>query len=237
MKLKRIPMRLFCALPLLAMQPVWALSLGPSTNINVKGKIEPRSCAVQLMGSNPISFGNISSDNIKDESKGTDLGNTAAVPFKITCNAPTQVGISFSDNRSNSVVKSLTVVDPLTGEKVDSDVTYYGLGTSGEKNIGSYVVSLDGAKVAENAATVASVNAQTLTVAMDPADGVLITPNSYSLYRMVFTWFTSDHNAPAQGDSFSGTLKVRATVNKKSELDFSSGVELDGNATMTVYYL
>jgi type 1 fimbria pilin len=224
-----------CALTLLSTQSVRAEAVGPAVDLAVKGTIVPSSCQVQMTATDDFEFGNIPLENIKDVAEGTDLGEVASIPLQITCTAETQVAINVKDNRFDSRVDNLKVYNPNTGQPLSklADRDHFGLGLSRGKKIGTYVLGLKNAKVNNEPALVGFYIGEDVQA----RESVLLINDSMEEYYMPITWAKQDSSKPAKGTSFTGDINVRATVNKKSELNLASGVELDGSATLTVYYL
>ena len=228
------------ALTLLCAQPVWAAKKGPSVNMKVLGFIKPASCSVLLGDGGTFDYGKISADIIKEDAKGTDLGPTSTeILLKIDCGSTeTQVGVDLTDDRSSSRVDGLSVYEPYTQKPYTSNETMFSLGASNSKNIGAYIASITAGAVDELSSYLGYVNLTSFEVTYASNQPRTLLANNSSTYNKITTWVAPEATStPAASKLFTANLKVRATVNKASALDLSSGVQLDGRATLTVYYL
>ncbi|MCU1740357.1 MULTISPECIES: DUF1120 domain-containing protein [unclassified Pseudomonas] len=203
-------------------------ALGGNANaadLLVKGTIVPASCTLSLHNGGVVDFGKI---------RAADLGLNAytalqprGVPFAVNCDGGTRVGVKALDNRSSSKIPG--ILQSALGPDY-SDVYNYGLGTTaGGQRIGGYALS-----VTDSVADFPLVNTIVSTnngLNWNRGNGAL------GQYQNIMSWsgFLATH--PASVQRVSGTLEVKAVINKTSDLDVTQELYLDGLATLELRYL
>jgi len=226
-----------CVLTLLASQSAWAAS--SRAEFIVSGILVASACEVQLSNGGVIDYGNISANKIHDDPKGTSLGISAPIYLTINCGSTaTQVGVDLSDSKVQSRVDQLVIASPVDNRsQLYSNATNYGLGMSNGKKIGVYAVEISHGIVDGAASEFTHVKIPELSFTHAPTDYLLLSANELSTRSSLATWVMKDAKAPAIGKLFKGDIKVSATVNNKKALDLSKEIKLNGEATLTVYYL
>ncbi|NWA27229.1 DUF1120 domain-containing protein [Pseudomonas gingeri] len=196
-----------------------------AADLLVKGTIVPSSCTLSLHNGGVVDFGKI---------RAADLGLNAytalqprGVPYTVNCDGGTRVGVKALDNRSSSKVPG--ILQSALGPDY-SDVYNYGLGTTVDgRRIGGYALS-----VKDSVADFPLVNTIVSTnngLNWNRGNGAL------GQYQNILSWsgFTATH--PASVQRVSGTLEVKAVINRVSELDVTQDIYLDGLATLELRYL
>lgn len=238
MKLKTTPAMALCALALLAAQPVLAApKKGPSAVVKVLGSIVPQSCAIQVGNNGELDYGEISAEYIlADPTIGKPIGYKDTT-LTIDCGeVSSQVGVSLADNRAESRVDGLTMI-PAGGISITtSGPDAFGLGTANGKNLGAYVAGLREGTVGSADSYFGYVDMNDISKLTSISNVVALNADDFSKNRLA-TWIDPDTKQIAAGKVFNAMLAVSPTLNKGSELDLSGNVRLDGNATLTVYYL
>jgi len=230
MKLKTTHAMALCALALLGTQPAWAaVQKGPSADLRIEGAITPGSCEIILGNDGKFNYQSIPQTKIKDVAEGTYLGGKD-LTLTVQCEEVTQVGLNLTDNKHDSVVSGLTV----SGNKSNTN-DYLGLGKSHGKNIGASAIWVDRAMVDSKDSYVGYLDLTTSSIS--PEEGDWLWRDRYGVANKLLTWVQSSATTPTPGKTFTSRLRAHATINKKSELDLSDEVKLDGAATLTVYYL
>lgn len=189
-----------------------------AADLRVKGYIAPVSCSFTITNAT-IDYGSINPNSLSATAP-THLP-AKSTPYAVKCggSAKALIALKATDNRVGSSIAS-----PIP--------TYsYGLGTTAQgKKIGSYLVL-------------------TRNTVVDGKAGLPITStdNGKTWHRgsseylgpapaTLATWHTGSYG-PIPVNTVSGTLEVRPTINKTSELDLNSQVSLDGHATLELRYL
>lgn len=196
-----------------------------AADLRVTGSIAPASCSFTITNS-VIDYGNIDPDTLSFTN--TTLLASKTTPYSINCgsNVKTQVGIKAVDNRASSRINNL-LVPHFGGSYVD---TYnYGLGTNAKgQKVGGYAVHLRNS-VADGTA----VNVLTST---NNGAGWVRGGQALGLNSNIGTWHAGT-STPIHLNTLSGNLEIRAVINKTSELDLNSRINLDGQATLELRYL
>lgn len=198
-----------------------------AADLRVKGYIVPASCSFTLTNS-VIDYGRIDPNSLSP----TNYTKLAAksTPYVIRCgsHAKTKVGIKAVDNRDNTKIPNL-MVSQFGPNYIDR--YQYGLGnTAKAQKIGGYVVHLRNSVADGRAVRVMGSN----------NNGGVWVPTSTEAVGNATTDLTSWHSGnflPVLLNTVSGNLEVHAVINKTSELDLSSQINLDGQATLELRYL
>jgi len=196
-----------------------------AADLRVKGTIAPSSCSFTITNS-VIDYGTINPSSLSPTNY-TKLP-TKITPYAIRCGSTvkTRVGIKAVDNRASSRIPNLMVNQfgaPYT------DIYNYGLGsTARAQRIGGYVVHLRNSVADGQAVNVlTSINNRTSWVQGGPALGQ---------GANIAAWYVGT-NTPIQLNTLTGNLEIQAVINKTSELDMTSQITLDGQATLELRYL
>jgi hypothetical protein len=196
-----------------------------AADLRVKGTIAPSSCNFTITNS-VIDYGTINPSSLS----ATNYTKLAAktMPYTIRCasSVKTRVGIKAVDNRATSKIPNL-MTSQFGGSYTD---TYnYGLGTTERaQKIGGYVVHLRNSVADGRAVNVLTSN----------NDGVSWVQGGQALGQgaNIATWHAGT-NTPILLNTLAGNLEIQAVINKTSELNMTSQIALDGQATLELRYL
>jgi len=196
-----------------------------TTELKVTGVIRPAACTPSFTGGGTVDYGVIVPTALSATAPTVLAEKT--VPFSITCDAATKVAVLAIDNRKTSVVAGLAA-------KAKYDDTYgFGLGTSGGKKIGTYIVRLvQGSFTADGANPDLLYETVTAGTWARAGGGAFKSDGSH---RKSFS--TAGTTTPGSYKTIAGTLGVQAIIDQTANLDLSGDVPLDGSATIEVMYL
>lgn len=182
-----------------------------TAELKVTGSIVPAACTPKITGE--ANYGSLGQANLGGSSA-TGLA-TKSVPYTITCNAPTRIGMKFTDSRASSTAEPNT----------------FGLGFQGtETKIGYYTVANDPTKA------LADGNAATLLTKTGSGDWVAET-GSLSVPNTIQSFATNGVSIPVPHTIFAGSLLITSVILPLEGMDLSKEITLDGVATMEVIYL
>ncbi|WP_034185264.1 MULTISPECIES: DUF1120 domain-containing protein [Burkholderia] len=214
----------------------------------VTGALVPGTCSVTLQGGGKADFGTISSASLNaDSTTGTALNTSPAIPMTVSCTAPTQIAIRVADNRAASLasIKSgsnvtLQLNSGTVAKCASACPTYlaYGLGTASNNNaVGVYSITADTFAVDGTAGAVGA----TYGADGKGSFGIYSQANAVQMYSNpsgYWTWIPSvSATAPTMGKVFTANLYVTPTINNTSALPLNTNIPLDGNATVTIFYI
>ncbi|CUI38460.1 DUF1120 domain-containing protein [Achromobacter xylosoxidans] len=199
-----------------------------SIDVRVIGTITPPACVPTISGGGIIDYGNIAARTL-NKTAVTQLPDRA-VPFSISCDAPTRVAIAATDNRASSRVPGIL---SIFGGDASNDGYNFGLGTVSGANVGGFGLRMEQGTFTTdgvNAFTVASTNSGTSWLHL-----------SAGMFQHTNTWLTSwsgtQGGAPNAFTNLAGTLTVRTVLNRGDALPLGDEVPLDGLATLELVYL
>ena len=200
-----------------------------TADLTVKGVIRPSACSITLSDDGQIDFGNIRASSL-NATGGTDIGEKTGTAT-ITCEAPTRVGLTATDDRAGTANPDANPI--LLGRGWSGN--FFGVGSVDGKKVGAYVLYLteptaDGASVSPSKSL-----DQGATWADESRYGTdsLITPQS-----MLVSWSPISQAAPEAYTTISQPFKIGLGVAPKSELpDLTTDIPIDGLATFTLVYL
>ncbi|MGK8206188.1 DUF1120 domain-containing protein [Burkholderia cenocepacia] len=215
----------------------------------VTGALVPGTCNVTLQGGGKADYGTISSATLNAASTtGTALPTSAAIPMTVTCSAPTQIGFRILDNRSASLTSitsgnnvTLQLNSGTVAKCASSCARYlaYGLGTveGTTTAVGVYSITADTFAVDGNAGIAAATYGADSKGNFGPYSQAAAVP-LYSQPAAYYTWVASKTaTAPTTGQVFTANLYVSPTINNTSVLPLNTNIKLDGNATVTIFYI
>lgn len=191
-----------------------------SAQLVVRGTITPAACNLSLTGSGIIDYGTIRSGELSQTAFNPREERTTSV--SVNCGTtPARFGLTFTDLQSGSKVPGILG----TGF---TEAQNFGLGLVGTRRTGGYSVTLKDLR----ASTVALFPiVRSGTGAWAQSDGkVAQVPSQYS-------WRDGASITPAAISQLTGTLAVRAVINKGQDLNLNSDIPLDGRATLILSYI
>lgn len=210
--------------------------LADSVDVKVIGTITPTACKLSISPSGIVDYGVINTKNLRRD-EFTQLDNKQ-LSFSIICNSPTKVAMRAVNNRPNSVAGSNeNDVYGATAPKGISRINgvfVVGLGFD-KKRIGGYSIRLSDV----------TADGEFSDYIYQPqsgnGNGVWLKEFSSYFYfsrPTIISWSKKGTPAyPMSLNTLSGILNVQAYINKKSDLDLSEPVKLDGLTALELIYL
>ncbi|EED99931.1 DUF1120 domain-containing protein [Burkholderia multivorans] len=214
----------------------------------VTGALVPGTCSVTLQGGGKADFGTITSTSLNAASTtGTPLGTSPAIPMTVSCTAPTQIAFRILDNRASSLASitsgsnvTLQLNSGTVAKCASSCPRYlaYGLGTASNNNaVGVYSITADTFAVDGTAGAAAATYGADSKGNFGPYSAATAV-QAYSQPSGYWTWVSSvTAKAPTMGQVFTANLYVTPTINNTSALPLNTNIPLDGNATVTIFYI
>lgn len=196
-----------------------------AADLQVTGSIVPGSCSLNIP-TLAVDYGRINVTDLSpvDYTKLNKL-NTA---FNITCDGPTLVGLTASDNRAGSRKhEAMEVIDPSLAHPLNS----FGLGANanGEK-IGAYSLHV------RNYSVDGSTDFRTI-LSGTSSDWIGARDFFRSVPAYTLTWSPNSANSPHLLTSVSGELEIEAAINNTTELVVRDDLQIDGSATLELTYI
>ena len=202
-----------------------AASIGAhATNVAelvVRGTIKPVACNLSLAGSGVVDYQTIPAASLSP----TQFTPLAAktVGLNINCGqAPAQFREALTDLQPASKVTGILGAG-------FSEAQNYGLGLANGKRTGGYSVTLKNLQSSSGALSPIMRSSQ--GASWQNSDGVVAqSPVQYS-------WRSGTTAVPASITSLTGTLEVKAVINRTQDLDLTRDVTLDGRTSLSVDYI
>lgn len=194
-----------------------------SAELIVRGTIKPAACNLSMTGGGIINYGDIPSGQLLPTAFNPLAERTT--PLTVNCGStPAKFGLKFVDLQAGSKVPGILNVLG-TGY---TEAHNYGLGTASGRKTGGFAVTL---KDLRTSTTSLYPIMRSGTGAWQSSDGrVSQSPTQYS-------WRSSTTITPAAVSQLTGTIAVRAVINKGQDLDLSRDITLDGRATLELSYI
>ncbi|QOQ74709.1 DUF1120 domain-containing protein [Pseudomonas poae] len=196
-----------------------ALSAQATTNsatLTVIGTIKPAACSLNLTGNGEINYGNIRSGELSQTAFNPLTEKT--VGLNILCNAPTTFGVTFTDLQAGSKVPGILGAGYTEAQN-------FGLGAVGTRRTGGYSVALTNLR----ASNTTLYPIMRTGVSWQHSDGKVAHLTQYS-------WRNGSALTPASISQLTGTIAVKAVINRAAELDLRNDVSLNGRATIVLNY-
>jgi hypothetical protein len=211
-------------------------AMAESIDIKVIGTIKPPACTPTLAGGGTLDYGVIPPATLSDDA--FTLLEEKQVSFSITCDAAAKVAITVKTGRTLSAVdKDGSLVDiAVPGLAIfgNTAMPAFGLGLAGTKGVGGYGLRLAAGTMTADSESVDSIQTDDATLIWKKGDyGTLIVKGG----ERRSSWAKTGTLEPISFTTLSGQLSVQAYINKKSELDLTKPVQLDGLATLELVYL
>jgi len=180
-----------------------------SAQLVVRGTITPAACNLSLAGSGIIDYGTIRSGELSRTAFNPREERTTSLV--INCGTtPARFGLTFTDLQAGSKVTGIL-----------------GAGL-GARRTGGYSVTL---RDLRSSGTTLFPIMRTGLGAWYNSDGkVAQSPSQYS-------WRNGAAITPAAISQLTGTLAVKAVINKAQDLDLSRDISIDGRATLVLSYI
>ncbi|EPL10037.1 hypothetical protein CF161_12731 [Pseudomonas sp. CF161] len=222
-----------CALAVLAITSGTAIA--ESIDVKVIGTIKPPACTPTLAGGGTLDYGTILPNTLSDDA--FTVLEEKQVEFSITCDAAAKVALNAKTGRALSAVDNDGTLVDISAPGVaifgNPDMRAYGLGLAGTKGVGGYGLRLATGTMTADTQSVDSLYSDDATLTWVKG----ITGSLISTTARTFSWAKTGTLEPISFTTLSGKLGVQAYINKKSELDLTKPVQLDGLATLELVYL
>ncbi|MEB0106787.1 DUF1120 domain-containing protein [Pseudomonas sp. MH9.3] len=192
-----------------------------SAQLSVRGTITPASCNLSLTGSGTIDYGVIRSGELSQTAFNPREERTTSL--SINCGStPARFGLAFTDLQAGSKVPGILGAGFTEAQN-------YGLGSVASRRTGGYSITLKDLR--SSATTLYPIMRTSSSGAWQTSDGkVAQVPSQYS-------WRNSSSLSPVSVTQMTGTIAVKAVINKAQDLNLSSDVTIDGRATLVLSYL
>lgn len=202
-----------------------------TTELKVKGVIRPAACEPSIAGGGVVDYGTIPAKSLPGGAfKELDAREVA---FLIKCDGAAKIALKSVDNRTSTVVAGMAAAISLPNPGGDSgnDRYLFGLGAVNGSNVGSYKIAF---------------KQGSFTADEKQVDTIMTMDNKASWFRPsagsprpgdYIAWAPVGTNVPTAYSKISGTLLVKAAINKPENLPLTQDIPLDGSATLEVNYL
>ncbi|CRM33930.1 hypothetical protein [Pseudomonas sp. 37 R 15] len=187
----------------------------------VRGTIKPVACNVSLGAGGVVDYGNIPASSLS----GVQPTPLAAKTVSMNLNCG-QKGAQFRVMLTD--LQAASKVPNILGAGF-TEVQNYGLGMEGGKRTGGYSVTLKDLR--SSGGTLSPITRSADTGAWQNSDGkVAQSPAQYS-------WRSGSAAVPASITTLTGTLEVKAVINRTQDLDINRDITLDGRTNISVDYI
>ena len=223
-----------CALAVLATTSLPVLAAG--VDVNVKGTIEPTACTLDLPAGAKIDYDVIDPTTL-DATSYTLLAEKE-IDITLSCDSPVKMGLMAVNNRPATMAgvtegpsgAGTAPVNLFGATKQDGA----GLGLDGTDKIGGYGIRLkQGSVTADSTRVDVIVKGEAASSWIKSASGVMYNVSE----RQHLSWAKTGTLTPIAFTNMAGKISAQAYINKKSELDLSKQVLLNGLTTLELVYL
>ena len=195
-----------------------------TADLKVTGKVVPASCDVTIGTGAPLNLGDIQVSALEsDPAKPTPMPN-ATLPYNITCTGPVAISTSWVDNQEADGTY------PAAGNNL------FSLGKdAADAPIGHlWIQHGGGASVA-----VTGNGAETHANVITSADGITWVDSSYgqASKTQINSFAPAGASTPAAYTTYSGRFTLKPSIAPVNELDLSTSLNINANATMELSYL
>ncbi|MEO8490640.1 MULTISPECIES: DUF1120 domain-containing protein [unclassified Pseudomonas] len=191
-----------------------------SAQLVVRGTITPAACNLSLAGSGIIDYGTIRSGELSQTA--FNPREERSTSLVVNCGTtPARFGIAFTDLQAGSKVTGILGAGFTEAQN-------FGLGAVASRRTGGYSVTLRDLRTSGTALLPIM---RAGAGAWQYSDGkVAQSPSQYS-------WRNSTAITPAAISQLTGTLVVKAVINRAQDLDLSRDIAIDGRATLVLSYI
>lgn len=191
-----------------------------SAQLVVRGTITPAACNLSLAGSGIIDYGTIRSGELSQTAFNPREERTTSLV--INCGTtPARFGLTFTDLQAGSKVTGILGAGFTEAQN-------YGLGMVGARRTGGYSVTLKDLR--SSGTTLFPIMRSGLGAWYNSDGKVAQSPSQYS-------WRNGTTITPAAISQLTGTLAVKAVINKARDLDLSRDISIDERATLVLSYI
>jgi len=195
-----------------------------TADLKVTGKVVPASCDVTIGTGAPVDLGDIQVSALNtDPDKPTAL-TVPAVPYNITCTGPVAISTSWVDNQEADGTYPATGVNlfSLGKDAADAPIGHLWIQHGGGASV---AVTGNGAETHANVIT--------------SADGITWVDSSYgqASKTQINSFAPAGASTPAAYTTYSGRFTLKPSIAPVNELDLSTSLNINANATMELSYL
>lgn len=187
----------------------------------VRGTIKPLACNLSLAGGGVVDYQTIPSGSLSATQFNPLVEKT--VSLSVSCGqSPAKFGLTVTDLQSASKVAGILGAG-------FNETQNYGLGLVNGRRTGGYSITLKNLRSA-TAALSPLVRVSTAGAWQNSDGKVSQRPSQYS-------WRDGTSLVPASVTQLTGTLAVKAVINRTQALDLTRDITLDGRATLELSYI
>ena len=195
-----------------------------TADLKVTGKVVPASCDVTIGTGAPLDLGDIQVSALEsDPAKPTPMPN-ATLPYNITCTGPVAISTSWVDNQEADGTYPATGVNlfSLGKDAADAPIGHLWIQHGGGASV---AVTGNGAETHANVIT--------------SADGITWVDSSYgqASKTQINSFAPAGASTPAAYTTYSGRFTLKPSIAPVNELDLSTSLNINANATMELSYL
>lgn len=192
-----------------------------TADLKLIGTITPAACVPNFTGGSTIDYGNIPASSLSATAQ--TLLPEKTTSLSITCNAPVKFGFKTTDDRSASVITTLSTIPGYT------DTQKFGLGAAGNgAKIGAYSMQIS--KSTPDTGTANYTSSENNGVAWSASSGSIRNGS-------LMAWSKDASALPSSYTSMVADIRVVAAVDKTSNLPITNAITIDGMTTFEVIYL
>ena len=213
-------------------------AMANSVDVRVVGTITPSACTPTVSGNGTFNYGTIKPDTLSD----TDFTVLAekTLDLSISCDAPTKIGILVNSQRPDTAENigggtSTVATTPVPLFGMNASTSAFGLGLNGTNAIGGYGMRIVPSTSTADGASVDHITKNsTMTNWNKSPSGIMIARPDV---KLVSSFAQAGTTTPMSLTTANAQIGIQAYINKKSELDVTKPVALDGLATIEMVYL
>ena len=194
-----------------------------TADLKVTGKVVPASCDVTIGTGAPLNLGDIQVSALEsDPAKPTPMPN-ATLPYNITCTGPVAISTSWVDNQEADG----TYLTSQNFFSLGKDASDTPIGNLWIQHGGGAIVAVTGNGTETHANVLAS------------ADGITWVDSQYgqASKTQMNSFAPAGATTPAAYTTYSGNFTLKPTIAPVNDLDLSTSLNINANATMELSYL
>ncbi|VWD54584.1 glutamyl-tRNA amidotransferase [Burkholderia lata] len=212
-----------------------------SATLVVNGTITPPACEISIPSGSIVDFESRSFSELNVD--GTKI-NPKDVAMNISCDAPTRVGLSITDDKAATKIAKADVASNRWAHTTPNDSYVFGLGTTGNSaeggiKIGGLMLGFAGGTVNIETAG-GSAEAGVIYTTDHTTTGNWSSDTTLKQYfspSQTYSWATSGTFTPTPVTNVDGNISITPTIAKSVTLPTTDKIEFDGSITFNLVYL
>lgn len=222
-----------CALAVLAAS---CNVMAESVEMRVTGAVTPIACKPVLANNGIVDFGMVNANVLSDDAL-TWLPQKEVV-LNITCSAPAKIALLATNGRPGTTLSDIDegvtgASMPMVRGSIPTWGGVIGLGKDNEKKIGAFTLVVSDADIdGEKGQRIASAD----RIGWTNSNAKNSFFDEKGAIRHI-SWGKDDIKEPAAFKNLTTTIILHSYVNKKSELDLTKPIKIDGQANFEMFYL